>query len=39
MAQARCGQIFSWDTPMWCKGDKDYCKSCPLYIGHKKDKL
>lgn len=31
MAQAICGQIFSWDTPMWCAGGHEYCKRCPLY--------
>ena len=41
MAQAVCGQIWSWDSPMWCSGKKDeeekkdMCLTCPWYKGNK----
>ena len=35
MAQAKCGQIFSWDTPMWCRGTEKKCEDCPLNIKFK----
>lgn len=32
MPVAKCGVQFSWDTPIWCKGDnsKKECIECPL---------
>lgn len=48
MAQAACGQHFSWDCPMWCTGKKTQnmnyvnvqvdpmCISCPWYEGNNK---
>ena len=36
MAVAKCGQRFSWSTPMWCKGtDNKKCANCPLNIKFK----
>ena len=37
MAKAKCGQIFSWDTPMWCrpKDNNKMCDGCPLNIKFK----
>lgn len=46
MAVAKCGQMFSWDSPMWCSGKiinnttkrnqfVQMCLTCPWWEGHK----
>jgi len=47
MAAAKCGQMFSWDSPMWCRGKTinsatkekpvfdKMCITCPLWEGRK----
>ena len=46
MAVAKCGQHWSWSSPMWCRGkiisdiDKEpkvdkMCITCPWWIGKK----
>ena len=47
MAVAKCGQMFSWDSPMWCNGKvvnnttkeksvfAKMCATCPWWEGHK----
>ena len=33
MATTKCGQMFSWDSPMWCRAkDDEMCANCPLNI-------
>lgn len=48
MAIAKCGMHWSWDSPMWCSGNKTdenkkpdevdkMCIGCPWYKGNKKE--
>ena len=49
MAVAKCGQMFSWDSPMWCNGKvvnnttkeksvfAKMCVTCPWWEGHKRE--
>lgn len=48
MAIANCGQHWSWDSPMWCRGkiisdiDKEptidkMCITCPWWKGNKRE--
>ena len=46
MAVAKCGQRWSWDSPMWCSGkneDKEsgevdkMCYGCAWWKGNNKD--
>lgn len=47
MAIAKCGQMFSWGSPMWCCGKilvgttkekvEKMCISCPWWKGNRKE--
>ncbi len=40
MATAKCGSIFSWDSPMWPKGiDHQYCGDCPWFEENSKNNI
>lgn len=42
MAVAKCGMMWSWDSPLWCSGQQDnkekekMCLSCPWWEGKMK---
>lgn len=50
MAVAKCGQHWSWDSPMWCSGIQEnnvngrkhvklMCNSCAWYSGNNKTSI